>query len=101
MKPISIKDFKGNFFKILAETPLSQIGVMTITPGSDSGPEEVHNGDQIVYVIEGEAKVEIDSEKFALDAGAIITVPAKIRHHIYNSGKSDLFFLTIYTPPAY
>jgi len=101
MGPINITASKGKFFKILAETPLSQIGVMTIAPGNDSGPEEIHESDQIVYVVEGGANVEIGSEKYHMTPGMVAIVPARTRHHIYNSGKENLFFLTIYTPPAY
>lgn len=101
MNPIDIQQFKGHFFRILQQTPLSQIGVMTIKPQGDSGPEDIHEGDQIVYVIEGEAEVQVAEQKLQLKAGMIATVPAKTRHHIYNVGRSDLFFLTNYTPPAY
>jgi mannose-6-phosphate isomerase-like protein (cupin superfamily) len=32
---------------------------MTIAPGADAGPEEEHAGDQIIYVVEGEALVRM------------------------------------------
>lgn len=101
MKKIPIHPQKGNFFKILDETEKSQVGVMTISPGSDSGPEEVHDGDQIVYIIDGQADIEIDHEKQTCVAGELVTIPAGSQHHIFNSGADELFFLTIYTPPQY
>ncbi|OGZ41697.1 MAG: hypothetical protein A3C80_01180 [Candidatus Ryanbacteria bacterium RIFCSPHIGHO2_02_FULL_45_43] len=101
MKPVDVRSFKGIFFQMFHQTPLSQIGVMTIKPGEDSGSEEIHKGDQIVYIIEGTAKVEIGKETYHLTEGVIATVPAGTKHHIYNGGDSGLFFLTIYTPPAY
>jgi quercetin dioxygenase-like cupin family protein len=101
MQLLNIKKSKGEFFKILAETPLSQVGVMTIKPGGDSGPEDIHSGDQIIYIIEGEAEVETDGEKHNLTEGMAGIIPAKAKHHIYNNGTKELFFLTIYTPPAY
>lgn len=101
MHILDINKEKGKFFEILATTPQSQVGVMTIKPGEDSGPEDIHPGDQIVYIIEGEAEIEIDGEKANLAEGMAGIIPAKARHHIYNRGAKDLFFLTIYTPPAY
>lgn len=101
MDIVDIKKSKGEFFKILIETSLSQVGVMTIQPGGDSGPEDVHPGNQIVYIIEGEAEIESEGKKYALTEGMAGIIPAKARHHIYNRGKKDLFFLTIYAPPAY
>lgn len=92
---------KGKFFEVLGQTPRSQLAVMTIGAGRDSGPEETHEGDQIVYVIEGEADIAIAGEEGKLRAGDAAIIPAGARHHIWNNGESDLFFLNIYTPPEY
>src|SRR2546426_7533117 len=51
---------RGRFFRVLQHTARSQTAVMTIDPGADAGPEEEHDGDQIIYVVEGEALVRID-----------------------------------------
>ncbi|MDA2922039.1 cupin domain-containing protein [Patescibacteria group bacterium AH-259-L07] len=101
MEPIDIKQSKGNFFRILSQTPRSQLGVMTIKSGGDSGTEDIHPGDQIIYIIEGEADVEINKETCHVREGMALTIPEKAQHHIYNTGRTDLFFLTIYAPPAY
>ncbi|MCH7597808.1 cupin domain-containing protein [Patescibacteria group bacterium] len=97
----NIHKLKGIFFKIVDETPLSQVGVMTISPGKDSGPEEVHSGDQFVYIIEGEAEVEINKEKAIMKTGDAVIIRSGQQHHIYNKSDSELFFLTVYTPPQY
>ena len=65
---------RGRFFRVLQQTSRSQTAVMTIAPGEDAGPEEEHAGDQVIYVVEGEALVP---------------------------GTQPLFFVTIYAPPAY
>jgi mannose-6-phosphate isomerase-like protein (cupin superfamily) len=101
MEPIDIKKQKGKFFEILQSTDKSQVGVMTIKPGGDSGPENIHPGDQIIYVIEGEADVDVDGKSVKVSEGQVFIVPAKSEHHIYNKSSKDLFFLTLYAPPAY
>ena len=73
---------------------------MTIGPGQDAGPEETHAGDQVVYVIEGEAILRIDGAEHR-GAGACALIPAGARHHVRNPGARPLFFLTVYAPPAY
>ena len=75
----------------------SQAAVMTIAAGADGGPEEEHGGDQIVYLIEGEAIVRIDAHEHHAQAGTLITIPAGARHHVRNPGSSPLFFLTVTT----
>ena len=59
MEVVSVPSHKGEFFRVLQETERSQTAVMTIAPGADAGPEEEHAGDQILYVLEGQARVRI------------------------------------------
>ena len=92
---------RGRFFQVVQQTERSQTAVMTIAPGEDGGPEEEHAGDQIVYIVEGEALVRIaDKEHHAL-AGSLVMIPAGTPHYVKNPGKTPLFFVTMYAPPAY
>ena len=98
---VEIPRHKGQFFEVLQETARTQTAVMTIGPGRDGGPEETHAGDQIVYVIEGEAIVTIEGRAHTARAGACALIPAGARHHVKNPGAAPLFFLSVYAPPAY
>ena len=98
---VDIPRYKGQFFEILQETARTQTAVMTIGPGRDGGPEETHAGDQVVYVVEGEAIVTIEGEPHHARPGACALIPAGARHHVKNAGAGPLFVLTIYAPPAY
>ncbi len=101
MDLVNVFAHRGQFFRVLQKTERSQTAVMTIAPGADAGPEEEHDGDQIVYVIEGEAVVRVTGREHRAGPGALLVVPAKTRHHIKNSGGTPLFFVTMYAPPAY
>jgi mannose-6-phosphate isomerase-like protein (cupin superfamily) len=74
---------------------------MTIPPGDDAGPAETHAGDQIVYVIEGEAVITVGDDERRTGPGGLIMIPAGARHHVRNPGERPLFFLTVYAPPEY
>jgi mannose-6-phosphate isomerase-like protein (cupin superfamily) len=101
MDIIHTKKQKGEVFKILGETKDSQVAVMTILPNEDSGPEDTHKGDQILYIIEGKADIELDGETGTMEEGDALIIPAGMRHHIYNRGMETLFFFTCYAPPSY
>ncbi len=101
MITFSAEEFKGEFFKVLAQTNKSQVAVMTIKPKGDSGPEEIHVSDQIVYVLEGKARVVVNAETRGVEKGNGVIIPAGCRHHSYNERQESLFFLTIYAPPQY
>jgi mannose-6-phosphate isomerase-like protein (cupin superfamily) len=92
---------RGRFFRVLQQTARSQTAVMTIDPGADAGPEEEHDGDQVIYVVEGEALVRIGDREYKAAAGALVMIPAHTRHHVKNPGRGPLFFVTVYAPPAY
>jgi mannose-6-phosphate isomerase-like protein (cupin superfamily) len=97
----SILPHRGAFFRVLQQTARTQCAVMTIAAGADAGPEETHGGDQIVYVVEGEALVRLDGREHHASPGALITIPAGVSHHVRNPGRTPLFFLTVYAPPEY
>ena len=92
---------RGRFFGVLQGTERSQTGVMTIAPGADAGPEEQHDGDQIIYVVEGEAIVRINAREHRTGPGSLVTIPKGVRHHVRNPGATPLFLLTVYAPPEY
>jgi mannose-6-phosphate isomerase-like protein (cupin superfamily) len=92
---------RGKFFSVLQQTERSQTAVMTIAPGAEAGPEEAHDGDQIVYVVDGEAVVRIAGHEERVTAGALVLIPAHTPHHVANPGRTPLFFVTVYAPPQY
>jgi mannose-6-phosphate isomerase-like protein (cupin superfamily) len=92
---------RGEFFRVLQQTARSQTAVMTIAPGKDAGPEEEHEGDQIIYVVEGDAIICLAGKEQPAGPGALAVIPARTRHHVRNPGRTPLFFVTVYAPPAY
>jgi mannose-6-phosphate isomerase-like protein (cupin superfamily) len=101
MEPVDIFDHKGGFFRVLQRTSHSQTAVMTIEPGGEAGPEEEHRGDQIIYIVEGEARVRVQDQEYLAGPGTLLTIPARTRHYVTNRGAQPVFFLTIYAPPVY
>jgi mannose-6-phosphate isomerase-like protein (cupin superfamily) len=98
---LRLADHRGAFFRVLQETERSQTAVMTVAPGQDAGPEETHDADQILYVIEGEAEVRIGTKLATAGPGTLVTIPAGTPHHVRSTGAVPLFFLTVYAPPEY
>jgi mannose-6-phosphate isomerase-like protein (cupin superfamily) len=94
-------DHRGVYFRVLQQTAHSQTAVMTVAPGGDAGPEETHDADQIVYVIEGEAELRLGAERVVAGPGMLVTIPAGTPHLVRSVGTTPLFFLTVYAPPEY
>ena len=100
MRPVDVLALKGNPFRVVQQSPLSQSVVMTLKSKEEIGKGELHNGDQILYFLDGEGEVTLGTKKFQMTKGMTITIPPGTQHQLYNTGKSDLFFLKIYTPPS-
>jgi len=79
----------------------TQLVLMCLAPSEEIGMEVHETVDQFLRFEEGEGKVIIEGEEHPVKDGDAVIVPAGTKHHIYNGGDSGLFFLTIYTPPAY
>lgn len=94
-------EHRGAFFRVLQETARTQTAVMTVAPGGDAGPEETHDADQLIYVLEGEAELRVGAERLVAAPGTLVTIPAGTPHHVRSVGAAPLFFLTVYAPPAY
>jgi mannose-6-phosphate isomerase-like protein (cupin superfamily) len=45
--------------------------------------------------------VRIGSGEHRCGPGALLTIPAKTRHHVRNPGRTPPFFVIVYAPPAY
>jgi mannose-6-phosphate isomerase-like protein (cupin superfamily) len=101
MEPVDIFAHKGDFFRVLQRTSRSQAAVMTIAPGGDAGPAEEHHGDQIIYIVEGDAVVRVLDQEYHAGPGTLLTIPAQTRHYVKNPGTMPLFFLTVYAPAVY
>jgi len=101
MDVVDVTKHRGEFFRVLQQTKRSQTAVMTIAPGEEAGPAEMHGADQIVYVIEGEADITVGDEARRTGPGGLVMIPAGARHHVRNPGREPLFFLTVYAPPEY
>lgn len=74
---------------------------MELRSGEDSGPEEIHKGDQIMFVLEGEARVILNGEEGCLKKGEVLVIPAGAQHHLYNESDATFFSLNVYSLPEY
>jgi mannose-6-phosphate isomerase-like protein (cupin superfamily) len=89
------------FRKVLYTGEHSQLVLMCLRPGEDIGME-VHNElDQFFRFEEGEGKVIVNDNEYAVEDGIAVIVPAGSMHNVVNTGSEDLKMYTIYSPPEH
>jgi mannose-6-phosphate isomerase-like protein (cupin superfamily) len=85
------------FREVLYTAEKTQLVVMSLAPGEEIG-EEVHDGDQLLYVAKGEGTAVFSGSRRPFDKGSIFCVPAGTRHNVVNTGDEPLKLFTIYAP---
>ncbi len=69
--------------------------VTTVEPGSRSHAAHTHTGVEIFYVLEGQALVEIEDERYPLDANQALALDATVPHGISNRGATPVRYIVI------
>ena len=79
-----------------------ETNLITAKPGAESGCKLAHNGEEMIYVLEGSISVELrDHDPVDLSTGDAYTYPSSIPHEWCNIGSAPARFLFITSPPSF
>ena len=88
------------FRKVIVTATKSQVVLMSLQPAEEIGME-VHDGDQIIYVVDGEGLAAVGEQEVELDKGSLLVVPAGVQHNVTNIDDKPLKLFTVYAPPQH
>ena len=71
-------------------------GLYVLPPGA-SDPQKPHREDEIYYVVQGRARMQVGREDQAVAAGSMIFVEAGVEHHFHDVEES-LEILVFFAP---
>jgi mannose-6-phosphate isomerase-like protein (cupin superfamily) len=92
---------RNDFFRqTLVTGEHAQVVAMTLRPGEEIG-EETHEGDQILFFVEGEGEAVLESEAEPVRTDDMVFVPAGTLHNFVNTGSEPLRLITTYAPPEH
>ena len=92
---------ENEYFRQVLETgEHAQLVVMTLARGEEIG-EETHQGDQILFFVDGEGEAILGGEPSPVQSGDYVFVPAGTLHNFVNTGGAPLRLLTTYAPPEH
>jgi mannose-6-phosphate isomerase-like protein (cupin superfamily) len=90
------------FRRVLYTGSTSQLVLMALLPGEDSGRETYPDTDQLVRVENGCGRAVINGQDYDLDDGSVIIIPAGADHNVINtSPDATLKLHIICTPPRF
>lgn len=86
--------------KLTSNTNMASM-IQTLHPGA-AIPNHFHKqAEQILYFIKGEGQASLMGESTTVSAGTLLHIPKGAEHSVSNTGKNDLSFLEITTPPGF
>ena len=59
-----------------------------------------HDEEHGFYILEGEAKIELDEKHYQVGPGTAIFVPAGVTHKLVCSGDVPVRYIVVYAPPG-
>ena len=87
-----------DFRRVILTNKFTQVVLMSVEPGDDIG-EETHEGDQILYFVDGQGDAVLGVKKSRIAPGSLVSVPAGTLHNFINTGDRPLKLYTVYSPP--
>ncbi len=82
-----------------AGSELVDFRISTYQPMAHVEPHTHKVQEQIYHVVEGEGLMELDGERRVVRSGDCIFIPPGVEHAIYNTGRVDITFFVVTTPP--
>ena len=85
-------------------TPTDSLTVGTAEVPSDSGipyRKHRHAHPEVYYILEGEGRVWIDGEEYAVKTGSTLFIPGSSEHAVCNPGKRPLKLLYVFPAGAF
>ena len=61
--------------------------------------KDVHDVDEIYFIIQGSAEINLDGEGHRMRAGDTVLVPGGCEHNINNDGGDELVLVYLFCPP--
>ena len=88
---------EGRPFLEFLRSPSLSAGIYTLRAG-EQDRQSPHSEDEIYYVINGRAVIDVGGEKRAVAPGTVVFVGAHVAHH-FEDISDDLTVLVVFAPP--
>ena len=94
--------FQGMSFEFVGEKEGAPISAYIVNAKPGQGPPlHTHPYVEVIFMLEGCAKLTIGDETREVNAGAIAVVPANTPHRFVNSGETALRQIDIHASPKF
>jgi mannose-6-phosphate isomerase-like protein (cupin superfamily) len=89
----------GRLYHEFLQVPSMSAGVYQLAAGGRD-PQQPHTEDELYYIVQGRAQIQVADEHKAVEAGSLIFVAANVEHR-FHSITEDLTVLVFFAPAEY
>lgn len=96
---IAAREQAGSLYHEFLHVPSMSAGVYQLAAG-EIDPQEPHTEDEVYYVVQGRAQIQVGDEQIPVQAGSLVFVAAQLEHR-FHSITEDLTVLVFFAPAEY
>ncbi len=96
---IAARERSDELYHEFLRVPAISAGIYQLAAGG-TDPQEPHTEDEIYYVVQGQAQIQVATEHTPVHAGSIVFVGANVDHR-FHSITEDLTVLVFFAPAEY
>lgn len=96
---MAAREQAGELYHEFLRIPTMSAGVYQLAAGA-TDPQEPHTEDEVYYVVQGQAQIQVATEQIPVKAGSIVFVGANVDHR-FHSITEDLTVLVFFAPAEY
>lgn len=79
--------------------PAMSAGLYQLEAGS-TDPQQPHSEDELYYIVQGKAYLQVEQEDIAVEAGSLVFVPAHVEHRFHTITEA-LSVIVFFAPAEY
>ena len=96
---IAAREQSGELYHEFLRVPAMSAGMYQLAAGSID-PQEPHTEDELYYVVQGRAQIQVGNEDTAVEVGSLVFVAAHVEHRFHTISE-DLTILVFFAPAEY
>ena len=96
---ITAREQSGKLYHEFLRVPTMSAGLYQLAAGA-SDPQQPHTEDELYYIVQGRAQLQVGREQVAVAPGSLVFVAANMEHR-FHSITEDLSVLVFFAPAEY
>ncbi len=96
---IATREQSGELYHEFLRVPAMSAGVYRLAAGS-ADPQEPHTEDELYYIVQGRARIQVGNEDVPVEAGSLVFVVANVEHRFHTISE-DITVLVFFAPAEY